>query len=156
MAAQTVSLRKVRLNSQMTGMQGVYLVAAELTRRDLIVSPTSRSSYGADLLVTDQKCIRAWSVQLKTNAGHPNFWLLNRHSTETKSASHIYVLVNLGQRKPTRDPVFYVVPSRVLAARMRPTPPRGSTGSIFYAIYRDEVLKYKGRWTVFRGARNLD
>src|SRR5689334_1055196 len=120
----------MRVNPQMTGMQGVFLVAAELTRNGLIVSPTSRSSFGADLLVTDHKCTRAWSVQVKTNAGHPTFWLLNKHCSETKSATHVYVLVNLGQRNPRqkREPDFYVVPSRVLATRMHETPPRGSTG----------------------------
>lgn len=35
---------------QMTGMLGVYLVAAELSRLGFIVSPTSRSAAGADLL----------------------------------------------------------------------------------------------------------
>jgi hypothetical protein len=51
---------------QMTGMLGVYLVAAELSRLDFIVSPTSRSAAGADLMVTDQKCQKTWSVQVKT------------------------------------------------------------------------------------------
>jgi hypothetical protein len=53
---------------QMTGMRGVYLVAAELTRLGFIVSPTSRSARGADLLVTDQECQKAWSVQVKTKS----------------------------------------------------------------------------------------
>ncbi len=136
----------------MTGMQGVYLVAAELTKRGLVVSPTSRSSFGADLLVTDQECKRAWSVQVKTNAGRPGFWLLNKHSSKTKSDTHIYVLVNLGQknarqRREGRD--YYVVPSRVLAGRMRTTPPRGRTRSIFYSIFRDKVESYKGKWEIF-------
>jgi hypothetical protein len=48
--------------AQMTGMLGVYLVAAELSGRGFIVSPTSRSAFGADLLVTDQQCKKAWSV----------------------------------------------------------------------------------------------
>jgi hypothetical protein len=46
--------------AQMTGMRGVFLVAAELTEQRLVVSPTSRSAFGADLLVADQKCRRAW------------------------------------------------------------------------------------------------
>ena len=58
---------------QMTGMRGVYLVAAELTRLGFIVSPTSRSAIGADLLVTDQKCRNTYSVQVKTNATTFNF-----------------------------------------------------------------------------------
>ncbi len=136
----------------MTGTQGVFLVAAELTRNGLIVSPTSRSSFGADLLVTDQKCKRAWSVQVKTNAGRPSFWLLNKHCSETISNTHIYVLVNLGQRNPQREgePDFYVVPSRVLAKRMYETPPRGASGSIFYAISRNKIQEYEDNWTIFQ------
>jgi hypothetical protein len=89
--------------AQMTGMRGVFLVAAELTEQRLVVSPTSRSAFGADLLVADQKCRRAWSVQVKTNAGRPTFWLL-KHARGTKSDSHIFVLVNLGEKNPRRKP----------------------------------------------------
>jgi hypothetical protein len=51
-----------RRNAQATGMQGVYLVAAELTKRGLTVAPASRSAFGADLLVTDDRCKKTWSV----------------------------------------------------------------------------------------------
>ena len=139
----------------MTGMQGVYLVAAELTKRGLVVSPTSRSAFGADLLVTDKKCKRAWSVQVKANFGCPNFWLLNKHSPETKSDTHIYVLVNLNQKNLRRlkPPDFYVVPSRVLARRMHINPPKKRTSAIFPAISRDDVDDYKDKWKIFgRGA----
>ena len=56
------------IDRQLTGMTGVYLAAAELSHRGFIVSPTSRSARGADLLVSDQDCQKAWSVQVKTNA----------------------------------------------------------------------------------------
>ena len=46
--------------AQLTGMRGVYLVAAELTRLALIVSPTSRSAQVADLLVTDGVFSDSW------------------------------------------------------------------------------------------------
>ncbi len=65
-------------SKQQTGMRGVYLVAAELASRDFVVSPTSRSAIGADLLVTDHTCRRAHSVQVKTNARPATFWLLSR------------------------------------------------------------------------------
>ena len=42
-------------NAIISGMTGVYLVAAELSKRGFIVSPTSRGAEGADLLVTDQE-----------------------------------------------------------------------------------------------------
>lgn len=137
---------------QMTGMQGVYLVAAELTKRGLIVSPTSRSAFGADLLVTDDKCRHAWSVQVKTNAGRPPFWLLNKRANETKSDTHVYVLVNLGQRNSHQrlsPPDFCVVPSRIVARRMRKTPPRGRSRSIFYSIFREDIREYQDRWGAF-------
>ncbi|HKF52388.1 MAG TPA: hypothetical protein VKB26_08760 [Candidatus Acidoferrales bacterium] len=135
---------------QMTGMQGVFLVAAELTKRGFVVSPTSRSSFGADLLVADQECKRAWSVQVKTNSGRPTFWLLNKHSSKTKSDSHVYVLVNLRQKNQKQlrmGPELYVVPSHVVARRMRTTP--RSRSSIFYSIWSHDLAKYKDNWGVF-------
>ena len=78
---------------QLTGMQGVYLVAAELSKRGFIVSPTSRGAAGADLLVTDQKYKRAFSVQIKTNKKTFGFWLVGKKAKEISSNSHIYVLV---------------------------------------------------------------
>lgn len=140
-----------RINAQMTGMQGVFLAAAELTKRGLVASPTSRSSFGADILATDAECAKSWSVQVKTNAGSASFWLLNKHSKKTKSATHIYVLINLNQkdRRALREPEFYIVPSCELAKHMYETPPRGSSGAVFYAISRKDVAGFKDKWAVF-------
>jgi hypothetical protein len=140
-----------RRNAQATGMQGVYLVAAELTKRGLTVAPTSRSAFGADLLATDEQCKRAWSVQVKTNFGRPTFWLVNKHSDKVSSPSHVFVLVNLNQanaRQRSLPPEFYVVPSRVIAQRMRTTPPRKS-GTIFYSVFATDLANYRDRWSVF-------
>lgn len=139
----------VAAKPHMTGMYGVYLVAAELTKRGLVVSPTSRSAFGADLLVTDGTCKRAWSVQVKTNFGRPSFWLLNAHAAATKSKTHLYVLVNLGQKNAHQRlslPDFYVVPSDVLARRMRTSPRSAST---FYSIHRKRIPEYKDKWQIF-------
>jgi hypothetical protein len=77
--------KKERRNGHMTGMHGVYMAAAELTKRGMVVSPTSRSSFGADLLVTDQHFQKAWSVQVKTTmAGRSSAW-----SASTVGRSHL-------------------------------------------------------------------
>lgn len=76
---------KMATKGQMNGMLGVYLAAAELIKQGFIVSPTFRSAMGADLLVTDQRCQKAWSVQVKTNASSANFWLAGRHARQLKS-----------------------------------------------------------------------
>ena len=90
-------------------------------------------------------------MQVKTNFGRPTFWLVNKHSDQIASPSHVFVLVNLNQRNPrqqTRPPEFYVVPSRIVAKRMRITPPRKS-GAIFYSVFANDVAKYRDRWSVF-------
>lgn len=128
---------------QMTGMRGVYLVAAELSKIGFIVSPTSRSAIGADLLVTDQNCKRAYSVQVKTNAKTFNFWLIGKKAKATVSDTHIYVLVNLRNSAKYGDQIeFFVVPSRQLSKS-------GNHDGNWPHIRRDSILKYENAWEVF-------
>lgn len=116
-------------NGMMSGMQGVFLVAAELSRRGFIVSTTSRNAIGADLLVTDQQCQNTWSVQVKTNSRRAGFWLTGKKAKTTASRSHVYVFVNLcGGKTP---PEFAVVPSMEVAEKTDYV--RRSTGSEWYS-----------------------
>lgn len=129
---------------QLTGMQGVFLVAAELSARGLIVTTTSRNAMGADLLVTDQQCRKTWSVQVKTNRKPASFWLVGEKASTFVSPSHIYVLVNLRGLDGKHE--FYVVASRVLAKlthkEVRPK-------STWFAVYRTPLQRYRDRWYVF-------
>ena len=134
--------------AQLTGMRGVYLVAAELSKLGLIASPTSRSAKGADILVTDQRCSRAWSVQVKTNAKTYAFWLLNSKTEEMVSASHIYALVNLRASKAGESIEYFIVPSKVVAERMVHDWSKAKT-SEWFAIYRDKVVDYQDKWGIF-------
>lgn len=139
---------------QMNGMLGVYLTAAELTSRGFIVSPTSRSAIGADLLVTDQHCQRAWSVQVKTNKTAAKFWLLNENAEKFRSASHIYVFVTL---RGAARPDYLVVPSEVVAANV--CRENASTGSVWYSFSKDSISLATEGWEVFgnpNGAPELD
>lgn len=127
----------------MTGMRGVYLVAAELTRLGWIVSPTSRNAAGADLLVTDEHCSRAWSVQVKTNSKSGTHWLVSKNADAITSDSHIYVFVDL---KPNDErPDFYVVPSHAVAANIRKV--TNSTGTVWRRFDKQE--KYRNNWDAF-------
>ena len=134
------------LKGQLTGMRGVYLVASELSRLGFIASPTSRSAIGADILVTDQSCQRSFSVQVKTNARTFNFWLLSRKTKELVSRSHIYALVNIHSRKDGEEIEYYIVPSRVVADRMKHSKRQSSE---WWSIYRSKVEKYQNKWSVF-------
>lgn len=128
---------------QMTGMLGVYLVAAELSKRGFVVSPTSRSAAGADLLVTDQACQKAWSVQVKTNGNRVNFWLMGAHSRRLKSDSHIYVFVNNARGQ---KPEFLVALSKYVAGKIDH---QVNTNSEWYAFrIADRPTKDEG-WETF-------
>ena len=135
--------------SQMTGMRGVYLVAAELAKRELIVSPTSRSARGADLLVTDQACRRAYSVQVKTNTKTFSFWLLSPNVAESVSSTHIYVLVNIRLKKAEEYIEYYVVPSKVVADNIVMST---SKGGKWYSVPLGVVASYKDKWVIFENA----
>jgi hypothetical protein len=134
--------------AQLTGMRGVYLVAAELSKLGLIASPTSRSAKGADILVTDQRCSRAWSVQVKTNAKTFTFWLLNSKTEEMVSPSHIYALVNLRASKGGETVDYFIVPSKIVAERMTHDWSKSKT-SEWFAIYRDKVAEFQNKWGIF-------
>ena len=132
--------------AQLSGMRGVYLVAAELTRLGFIVSPTSRSAQGADLLVTDPHCRRALSVQVKTNAATFNYWLLDKKAKKRRSGSHIYVFVNIRQNKGREEFEYYVVPSTIVSKKMwydkRPS-------SDWYGLQVADAQPYKDKWSLF-------
>jgi hypothetical protein len=120
-------------------MQGVFLAAAELTHRGFVVSLTARNAFGADLLVTDDQCQHAWSVQVKTNQDtSANFWLLNAHCENLKSDSHVYVFVALnGNQRPS----FLVVPSGIVAKNVWKE--TAKTGSVWYSFSRDTKWDHK-------------
>jgi hypothetical protein len=129
---------------QMTGMLGVYLVAAELSKRGFIVSPTSRSAAGADLLVTDQACKKAWSIQVKTNSGRPNFWLVGAHVGRMKSDSHMYVFVNNARGE---KPEYLVAPSDHVAKMVFHSV--SSKGSEWYSFSTSDRLMESEGWEMF-------
>jgi hypothetical protein len=102
------------INKQIRGMQGVYLVAAELSRRGFVVATTSRSARGADLLLTDDKCQSAFTVQVKTTAGASKYWLVGKEATSHASGSHVFVFVEL-PKNTLAGASFFVVPSQDVA-----------------------------------------
>ncbi len=126
----------------MTGMQGVYLVAAELTALGFIVSPTLRNAAGADLLVTDPTCQKAWTVQVKTNKKAASFWLLSANAAQMKSESHVYVFVNIGNGLGPEYPEYVVVPSAQVAEKIKIKPAR--PGTIWYEFWKADRLYKEG------------
>src|SRR5262245_413243 len=100
--------RAMPSNKQVTGMRGIYLVAAELSKHSFIASPTSRSARAADILATDAECKRAFSVQVKTKSTRASYWLLHRDDKRFVSDSHIYVFVSIKEDGVPTE--FFIIP----------------------------------------------
>lgn len=131
---------------QLTGMRGVFLVAAELCSRGFIVSPTSRSAIGADILATDESCKKTFSIQVKTNAKTFNAWLLSKKASKIRAESHIYVFVNIRSKKGEDSIEYYVVPSKIVAKNVEE---RKRPNATLYAFYMPKAQKYKDNWSLF-------
>lgn len=148
------------MNSQLTGMAGVYYAAAELTRLGLIVSLTARNIRGPDLLVTDQGCRNPWSVQVKTNVRKHNSWRVGQEQSLISSARYLFIFVTL---KGPEKPDSMVVSSEVVAARKKggsmpyfnrgDNPNDGEEWELFEATALDE-LTWEGARAVAKQPNN--
>lgn len=102
-----------KLESQLVGVAGEYLVAGELTLRGYLASITLRNSKGIDIIASNSDASKSISIQVKTNSDGGNSWILNKKSESYYSDSHFYVFVaikEIGSR-----PSFFIVPSKVVA-----------------------------------------
>jgi hypothetical protein len=127
----------------LVGMQGVYLVAAELSRHGYIAAPTSRGAKGADILVTDTECQHAFTVQVKTNSAGTGYWLLSAEAKSTASPTYIYVFVAL--QPDGCAEAFYVVPSWIVRDKSRDT--QYGDGRC-YSFAREDAEPYRDKWSI--------
>jgi hypothetical protein len=127
------------------GMRGVFLVAAELAERGFVVSPTSRSARGVDLLATNHDSSRTFAVEVKSTTKQ-SFWIVNKDAGDTKSRNLIWIFVKFG--KPKERSRFFVVPSKDLKRFVQPY-------KTMPFVKRNTILKYEDRWSAF-GSNDLD
>ena len=64
-------------SSQLAGVAGEYLVAAELSRRGFIASITMRNPRGIDILATNAVAKRAVTIQCKSSRTLIKGWILS-------------------------------------------------------------------------------
>jgi len=143
----------LRRSGNLTGMCGVYLAAAELSRRGFVVTPTARNAKAADLLVANPACTRAYTVQVKTNAVSFDHFLMGSDNGEARSPSHIYVFINLiAENLHDGKTEFFVVPSLKLG-KVGSAPKR--SGGRLHGIKRGEVENFRDAWDEAFGRPDL-
>jgi hypothetical protein len=102
-----------KLESQLVGVAGEYLVAGELSLRGYIASITLRNSRGIDIVASNSDGTKSASIQVKTNSDGGKSWILNKKSEEFYSNNHYYIFVALGSLN--ERPAFHIVPSKIVA-----------------------------------------
>jgi hypothetical protein len=132
-------------SKQIKGMQGVYLAAAELSRLGFIVATTSRGARGADLLVTDEGCRTAWTVQVKTNTSGSSYWLVGKEAAAKPGPHHVFVFVEVPPSAVT-PAAYFVVPGEELASLVCV---EEFGGTPWYSFEREKAEGYRDNWRVF-------
>ena len=107
----------LRLDPILTGIAGQHYVAAELCRRGWVATITLRNTRGIDVLASRPDVKRVVGIQVKTGQDKGRQWPLNAKAEKLASPTLFYVFVKLNG--PKGNPTFHVVPSKVVARRIR-------------------------------------
>lgn len=102
-----------KIEANLVGVAGEYLVAGELSLRGYIASITLRNTRGIDIIASYSDGSKSVSIQVKTNSSGSTTWVLSKKSELFYSDNHYYILVGLngiGNR-----PSYYIVPSKYVA-----------------------------------------
>ena len=99
-----------KLESQLVGVAGEYLVAGELTLRWYLASITLRNSKGIDIIASNSEGTKSISIQVKTNSDGGNSWIVNKKAEDYHSDSHFYIFVAI--KELWDRPYFFIVPSK--------------------------------------------
>ena len=105
--------KKHKISSQLVGVSGEYFVAAELSKRGYLATLTQRNAKGIDVLVSNSNASRSAAIQVKTNQGYQDYWILTSKAENIHAPRLFYVFVNLDT--PSGLPDYHVVPSKIVA-----------------------------------------
>jgi hypothetical protein len=104
------------LTTVLSGVSGEYFVAAELSRRGYIASLTLKNTQGIDILASSADASRQVAIQVKTNQGSGEDWVLNQTAEGQALPRLFYVFVRLNG---LGNPEYFVVPSKIVAEQAK-------------------------------------
>ncbi len=85
--------KKPEIPSELVGVAGVHFVAFELSRRKMIVLPTTRDTKGYDIVVVSSDGRHHANLQVKSAQKRPNFWPMPKPENIQSGSDDFYVLV---------------------------------------------------------------
>ncbi len=138
---------KHKLEPNLVGVAGEYLVAAELTMRGHLASITLRNSRGVDILASSADGLKSASFQVKTNSDGSAKWMTGKKAEDFHAPNHYYVFValaDIGDR-----PRFHIVPSQIVAETVKASHAQWLAGT-----KRDGSARKDSSMRVFRDTDN--
>jgi len=103
----------MKIPKQLSGITGEYYVAAEFSRRGYLAAITLRNSDGVDILVSNIKGDKTFSIQVKTTQNKRK-WIWNKKVEEETSRNKYFVFVNI-PKDIDKHPEYFIVNSKALS-----------------------------------------
>lgn len=138
--------KRARVDGQLTGMAGEFLVAGKLFKRRMQVSVTMGNAKAIDLFAHNPRTDRTFNVQVKT-LRQKNCFPMRR---ENVKASHIYVFVILNGDDQNEQ--FFIVPGRIILKDINHffgTSYTKEKPSTFPAVNYGPLKEFEENWEVF-------
>ena len=101
------------LTGILSGVAGVYFVAAELSKQGHTALVTLRNAKGIDIICSNAKGTQTVLIQVKTVQGSSVRWTLDRKEEDSYAENLFYIFVCLN-RSP-KAPDYFIVPSKKVA-----------------------------------------
>lgn len=106
--------QRSRLSTVLSGVSGEYFVAAELSRRGYVASLTLRNTRGIDILASNANATKSVGIQVKSNQGKGDAWLLNKKIESETATNLFFVFVRLNNFE---TPEYYIASREEVAKR---------------------------------------
>lgn len=106
-----------KLSKGITGIAGEYFAAAELSRRNFMASITLRNNDSIDILASNPRNNKIYSIQVKTSQLKSRSWPLSVKSETNFSDKHFYIFINF--RGIFERPEYFIVPSKIVSETIR-------------------------------------
>lgn len=107
----------MRISRQISGMIGVYYVAAELSRRGYVALPTIKNIQGPDIIALDQEGEHLTLIQVKNQLTKNKFWYCQRvPKFMEKFDRSFYVFTRYTKEKEKHE--YFIVPAKELNAQL--------------------------------------
>jgi hypothetical protein len=145
---------KSAIDKATVGSAGTFYVAAYLSSRGIIVTPTLGNTRLIDILVSDGQDTRM--IQVKTSSATQREWLLDKSIEDSASDNLFFCFVDL--KRIDQLPDFYIVPSKNVASYCKDGhskwtaeaegPTRAKREAMKERKFRDKEQRYLNQWNL--------